>query len=295
MQGWQRFVGGLSVVALAATLAGCGASKKQVMDEGPGVSGVKTIGGRRVINLFGLRDAERHLIEVGTHRGQLFLLHQDTETGDFEWVDCPLETPYEYTQHPMRTHEMEIHSTAELAAELPMSQSQFQGSLERGNWFKFSWAAVGSYTPGKFQLPRSNPECARATHFVQLLTVGAVTWSEMSATSGGLAIDAKVAKIGTKGSSGEKVQDQLGNLEACFTEAESGQSGADCKIPLQVSVASLRGHHWCPPGNKACEQSTSMATSTCLEPGPGCLPKPDAPVAEGKTVPIYRGELTASR
>lgn len=284
---------------MALSLTACGGRQTDVMENGPGAGGQKIVG-RRVINLFGLRDAERHLIEVGTLRGQLFLLHQDRETGEFEWVDCPLETPYEYMQHPKRTHEMEIHSTAELQTELPMSQSQFQASIERGNWFKFSWAAVGSYTPGKFQLPRTNAECSRATHFVQLLTVGAVTWSEMTGTSVEAGVDAKVVKVGGKMTGGEKSEDVLGSLDACFAD-ESGQSGADCKIPLQVSVASLRDHHWCPEGNRACEAATSMATSTCLEPGPGCLPKPDgnAPPATGgptaEVVPIYRGAANASR
>jgi hypothetical protein len=244
-------------------------------------------------DLFGLEYSKQQEVESSVQaEGILFVVRIDKSDPDnhrVEWVDCPLKVPYKWNTSSLRTEHRQVRTEAELKAKLPLSQAAFQAGIEHGYAYDFEVATLGSWMPGPFQMPRTDVECAKATHYVRVLSVGAVAWREYQATGAGAEVAAGTVTVGGRASSGAGWQQVLGDLEACHKSAKAGEvPPLSCRLPLQVNIQELTARHWCPGGNQECEgRALSMIHPGYCdgEPRPGCQPQVTVATAPQQSLP----------
>jgi hypothetical protein len=177
---------------------------------------------------------------------------------------CSLAGSYGYIGTTRREKKIEMSSSDEIAANLPVGGlswlSDVGGKLDRESALVAQMVMVGKRSSAKKQAEQGELEndCAGATHFVRAATVGAFV-----VAAGSKAELAASAKIAGKGASGEsksstKVHAQDGDLDACAKSTTDGkappdQCGAVVRIELEPIGASAPAQAEvavaaCPPG-----------------------------------------------
>jgi hypothetical protein len=226
----------LSSLASLAVLSGCDMNPKdKVLDNHP------------TINLFGFEESELHHIHntVELHRN-IFLVHYDPKSPDrLEWVNCPISATYTYQKSAgRRVESMYVRSFAELQARVPVNYARFEAHIKGGKALEFNYVTIGSYELlGDFRIPKNDPDCARATHYVTTLSVGAFTFAEEASIEGG--VQANVANTdvggGVSGGRGSGEMTAVGDLQACM---DDGTAAMQCFTPLQLMMVPLANRHW---------------------------------------------------
>src|SRR5690606_9911593 len=153
------------------------------------------------INLFGFEESQLHHIHntVELHRN-IFLVRYDPRSPDkLEWINCPISATYTYQKSAgRRVESMYVRSFAELQARVPVNYARFEGYVKGGKALEFNYVTIGSYELlGDFRIPKDDPDCKLATHYVTTLSVGAFTFAEEASIEGG--IKANVANTGVGG------------------------------------------------------------------------------------------------
>ena len=199
------------------------------------------------INLFGFEESQVHHIHSNLNpeaaRGRIFLVRYDPRRPrDLEWINCPIEIDYKYHRSDaLRIEEMQIRSSTELQARLPLSIARYQGIVESGSELLFQYVTVGAFElAGVPALPKSDHDCSRATHYVTTLSVGAFAMAEQREHGGAVGVD--VGKVGAGGSHHHsKGQSTIvGNLDACLHDEQ--QFG--CRTPLQIRLEPIPRRWW---------------------------------------------------
>src|SRR5690606_39017495 len=94
-----------------------------------------------------------------------------------------------------------------------------------------------------FRIPKDDPDCKLATHYVTTLSVGAFTFAEEASIEGG--IKANVANTGVgggvSGGRGSGKMTSVGDLQACM---DDGTAAMECFTPLQLMMVPLASRHW---------------------------------------------------
>ena len=204
-------------------------------------------GNHPTINLFGFEESELHHIHntVELHRN-LFLVRYDPNTPDqIEWVNCPVSADYVYRKaNGRRVENIFVRNFAELKAKVPVNFARFEGFVRGGTGLEFSYVTIGSYElVGQFKIPADDPDCARATHYVVTLSVGAFSYGESKGVEGGVAADVAGtgAGVGISGGRESGKTTSVGDLQACMND---GTAFADCFTPLQVMMIPLAQRDW---------------------------------------------------
>lgn len=226
----------LPSLASLTLLAGCDKNpKRAVLDNHP------------TINLFGFEESELHHIHntVELHRN-IFLVRYDPKSPNrLEWINCPISATYTYQKSAgRRVESMYVRSHAELQARVPVNYARFEAYLKGGRALEFNYVTIGSYELlGDFRVPKNDPDCARATHYVTTLSVGAFTFAEETNIEGGLKANLASTDVGggVSGGRGSGEMTSVGDLQACM---DDGTAAMECFTPLQLMMMPLANRHW---------------------------------------------------
>jgi hypothetical protein len=246
----------LSSLASLAVLGGCDRKpNKKVIDNHP------------TINLFGFEESQLHHIHntVELHRN-IFLVRYDPKSPNrLEWVNCPIAANYTYQKSAgRRVESMYIRSYADLQARVPVNYARFEGYVKGGKALEFNYVTIGSYELlGDFKIPKNDPDCARATHYVVTLSVGAFTFAEEASVEGGIKANAAGTGVGVgvAGGRGSGEMTAVGDLQACM---EDGTAVMQCFTPLQLMMMPLASRHW----DDGSGSSSGHGSSTAAHQGP---------------------------
>ena len=199
------------------------------------------------INLFGFEESELHHIHntVELHRN-IFLVHYDPAQPErIEWVNCPISATYQYQRSAgRRVESMYIRSFADLQARVPVNYARFEAFVKGGKALEFNYVTIGSYELlGDFKIPKDDPDCQSATHYVVTLSVGAFNFAEERNVEGGIAVEAANTGVGVGTSAGRASGEStsMGDLSACM---DDGTAAMECFTPLQLMMVPLAARNW---------------------------------------------------
>ena len=208
---------------------------------------VVPINNHPTINLFGFEESQLHHIHntVELHRN-IFLVRFDPEQpGNLEWVNCPISATYKYQEsRGRRVESMYISSYQDLQAKVPVNYARFAGQVKNGKAIEFNYVTIGSYELlSDFKIPENDPDCARATHYVVTLSVGAFNFSESQQTEGKIGVEEKTTGVGVEAKAGRAAGEatSVGDLESCMDD-QAALHG--CFTPLQLMMMPLANRHW---------------------------------------------------
>lgn len=233
------------------------------------------------INLFGFEESALHHIHntVELHRNIFLVSYDPSKPHELEWVNCPISANYEYRKaNGRRVENMHISSFADLQARVPVNYARFEAYVKGGKAIDFNYVTIGSYELiGDFTIPKDDPDCAKATHYVVTLSVGAFNFAEQAMVEGGISgeaagtgVGAGVTAGGSKGSG-----TQMGDLGACM---DDGTAFTDCFTPLQMMMMPLASRHW---NDAAATASTTTGTTTGTTSSGTTQPPPEATAGLG--------------
>jgi hypothetical protein len=224
--------------ACLALLGGCAKNKVMVLvdDNQP------------TISLFGFEESKLHHINntIELHSSMLLVKYDPKKPEELEWINCRIPAAYKY-QHAkgQRVESMYIKSFQELQAKVPVNYARFAGYVKNGKALEFNYVTVGSWELlSDPKIPKGDPDCARATHYVVTLSVGAFNFAEQQQVEGG--IEASEANtgvgVGVAAGRGSGESTSMGNLDAC-TDAETAALNG-CFTPLQLMMVPLASRNW---------------------------------------------------
>jgi hypothetical protein len=220
------------------------------------------------INLFGFEESELHHIHNTVElRRNIFLVRYDPEQPNaLEWVNCPIAATYEYRQaNGRRVESMYIKSFQELQAKVPVNYARFAGHVKNGKQLEFQYVTIGSYELlSDFKIPRADPDCARATHYVVTLSVGAFNFAEQKQTEGGVEATEAKTGIGVAVSAGRGSGEttSMGDLDDCMDD-QAALNG--CFTPLQLMMVPLASRNWTDGEAESGEVARPTPTTTGSE------------------------------
>jgi hypothetical protein len=232
---------------------------------------------------------------------------------------CIGTAKYEFSPYSANDHKV-AHNESELYASLPVGAARLSGKVKGTRALRTDYMLAGQYAlPPDAMFKRTDlhgSDCARATHVVSALYVGAFAM----AAGEQRAMDGRASLFGLSagGSSGADVEviGDEGNSEACKASQKDGKESEQCGVPLRVGLAPLdastapmcpegsvlQGDKCvrknvvtqvdCPAGTKwdgsKCTASVDMSCAAGLhfEAGQGCIPNVLAPPNSGAPQPV---------
>jgi len=230
----------LGALALVSLASGCRKSS-DVGVKAPVASNNPTV------NLFGFEESQLHHIQntVELHHNVFLVRYDPAKPRMIEWVNCPVEANYSYQKsNGRRVESMYVRSRAELEASVPVSAARFEAYVKGGKALEFNYVTIGSYElMSDFRIPKNDPDCARATHYVVTLSLGAFAFSEEGSVEGGVRASAKGtgAGVAASGSRGKGEMTAVGDLESCM---DDGKAATQCFSPLQLLMRPIASRHW---------------------------------------------------
>jgi hypothetical protein len=217
------------------------------------------------INLFGFEESQLHHIHntVELHRN-ILLVHYDPKSPDrLEWVNCPISATYAYQKSAgRRVESMYVSSFAELQARVPVNYARFEAYVKGGKTLEFNYVTIGSYELlGDFRIPKDDPDCARATHYVTTASVGAFTFGEEMSVEGGIKGNVAGTNVGggVAGGRASGKMTAVGDLQACM---DDGTAAMECFTPLQLMMMPLANRHWADGTPETAEYAQHTGTDT---------------------------------
>lgn len=222
------------------------------------------------INLFGFEESALHHIHntVELHRNIFLVRYNPKEPNSLEWINCPIAATYTYRQaNGRRVESIYIKSFQELQAKVPVNYARFSGYVKNGKQLEFKYVTIGSYELlGEFTIPRSDTDCARATHYVTTLSVGAFNFAEQKLVEGGIEVAEATTGIGVGGAAGRGSGEttSMGDLDACMDD-QAALHG--CFTPLQLLMMPLAERHWTDGGGAAPATAEVAHTTTTAADG----------------------------
>lgn len=149
---------------------------------------------------------------------------------------CRLPGNYIWRRTTISTDTVEILSSEELFAKLPLGAATLEGELERSGRLAVQTTVAGQLELSEFdaRMAQRDPACRGATHVVGALSVG----SFKLRTGGGYSGRAGVGAVGAGASRAEMVMREAGNPDAC--KAGTAESpDANCRSPIQMFLRPL--------------------------------------------------------
>jgi hypothetical protein len=181
---------------------------------------------------------------------------------------CQVPGHYAYTGVTRQDDRVKIKTTDELFAKVPIHAASLEAKLQKAGELTVDMSIVGTYTldRGTVRVEELQGECARATHIISELTIGAFDFS--AGASAQLSADANlvVAEATAKGGAERETLNRGGDRKACGKAGKQDASPPEgCGALIRVEVlpvlttnpfASIRrwsGTFLCSPGPSKAE------------------------------------------
>lgn len=150
---------------------------------------------------------------------------------------------YSFQRTTLASDAIEIKSSDELFAKLPLGAASLEGELSRsGKLVVKTWVAGQARLEGLApeQVP-STPECARATHVLGGLTVGAFSLLSGGEIKGGASADVvKIGEAGGKASRSAELVRSAGDSDSC-SRGDEYEPHFNCRSPIQAFLWRIPG------------------------------------------------------
>lgn len=150
---------------------------------------------------------------------------------------------YTFDRTTLASDSIDIKSNDELLAKLPLGAVSLEGELKRnGRLVVKTWVSGQARLEGLSaeQVPAS-PECARATHVLGGLSVGAFSLLTGGETSGGASASiAKLGEAGGKSSRSAELIRSAGDPDSCNKGSEY-EPHFNCRSPIQAFLWRIPG------------------------------------------------------
>ena len=254
----QTAVAGLLLAATSVALASCG-PKLPVVPQPDSASGSNRVSFR----LFGYSPTEiRHMRSALNFQGKVFLArYSNDNAGRIEWVDCPTEANYRYVPADQTVEDLYIENATDLQAKLPLSVASFSTYLSQGKRLRVRFATAGSFELLNDFKVSSAGTCADATHYVQTISVGAYTVSELSDSDVGGGVETSGPSASARHSDMSHHNVGMGNLDACKAPT-SDAPPKNCQMPLEILLVAIGNHRSTepppPPGGDPAPSETAL-------------------------------------
>jgi hypothetical protein len=150
---------------------------------------------------------------------------------------------YSFQRTTLSSDSIDINSSDELLAKLPLGAVSLEGELRRsGRLVVKTWVSGQARLEGLSpeQVP-ATPECARATHVLAGLSVGAFSLSSGRELSGGVSAD--VAKLGEAGGKSKRSAELIraaGDADFC-SKGDEYEPHFNCRSPIQAFLWRIPG------------------------------------------------------
>lgn len=184
-------------------------------------------------------------LEGRLRRGVVAVRYQDCEMEVLK--QCRIDGAYAYSESVTRADTIKIRSEDDLYLELPLGAARLGGHLERGAELDLDIVVVGRYdAPEAAHDPAAlvGPDCARATHLVGGVTLGAfrLSASETRAGGGGTGDEGRVRLGGQRSRSVEVIKESPPDrLAYCSSvDVPADERRAVCGAPIRLEVVPVR-------------------------------------------------------
>jgi transposase len=149
---------------------------------------------------------------------------------------CRLPGSYIWRRTTISTDTVEILSSDELFAKLPLGAATLEGELERTGRLAVQTTVAGQLELNEFdaRVAERDPSCRGATHVVGALSVGAFKLRTGGAISG----RAGVGAVGAGAGRAEMVMREAGSPDACKA-ATAEAPDLNCRSPIQMFLRPL--------------------------------------------------------
>jgi hypothetical protein len=153
---------------------------------------------------------------------------------------CRLPGNYRWQHTTLATDTVEIENADELYAKLPIGAVGLEGELQRSGRLAVRTMVSGQLTSElENDTPPATGDCAKATHYVSSISVGAFKLLSGATASGGGEVGVAGVGAGAKHSSAESVLREAGSEEACAKSSDEAPE-TECASPIQVFLRPLR-------------------------------------------------------
>jgi hypothetical protein len=154
---------------------------------------------------------------------------------------CKLTGSYAWRKTTLSTDTTDIRDEDELFAKLPLGAAALEGQLKTSGSLH-----VQTTVSGQMQLvgaaaddATSGAECARATHLVNALSIGAFKLMAGGDVSGTATAEAGLASGGVGTKQTKSILRAAGDPAAC-EKATKSEPSAECRSPIQIFLTPIR-------------------------------------------------------
>ncbi len=152
---------------------------------------------------------------------------------------CRLSGSYTWSRTTLATDTIEIGSSDELYAKLPLGALSLEGELQRSGRLAVRTTVAGQLRSTAMPTDPPGGACSGATHFVSAISVGAFKLLSGSDISGGGRVGVAGVGAGAKGSKKEVTLREAGTQSSCAESTDEAPHG-QCASPIQVFLQPLR-------------------------------------------------------
>lgn len=149
---------------------------------------------------------------------------------------------YEYSPYSANEHKV-AHNASELFAQLPVGAARLGGSVKGNRALRTDYMMAGQYAlPAGTEFKAADlrgPDCARATHVVSAVYVGAFAMGAGETRSIEASATLLGAGAGGKSNADVEVIGDEGNAEACTSSQKDGKESEQCAVPLRIGLLAL--------------------------------------------------------
>jgi len=155
--------------------------------------------------------------------------------------DCKLPGEYYWQRTTTSSDVLEIASESDLYTKLPLGALALEGELKRSGTLYVETTVGGQVRLDGMDAAHvpSTPECARATHVIDGVSLGAFVLKASAASSASGKVGFRGLGAGGSTSTQARVVRASGRAEACGSDVEGVP--LDCGSPIQVFVSPIPG------------------------------------------------------
>ncbi len=179
-------------------------------------------------------------------------------------TECRLPGGYGWRRTTPATEVIELEGEDDLWAKLPLGAASLSADLKRSGHLTVKTVVSGQARLGGFSAAEApaDPACARATHVVSAIAVGAFRLEGSAKAGGGLEASAASAGAGLRSDRSAGLIRSAGDVEACGRSTDRAPD-ADCASPIQLFLAPLPGRaaEAGPPGTVRVDLVSADASS----------------------------------
>ena len=206
---------------------------------------------------------DRATLEAQARHAQLVVHYEGCQLEVLRACTVPAKFAYKYTAITPKDELITINSADQLYASIPVHAASFEGKLAQKGQLNASMTIVGMYeapslAPASDQLVG---DCARATHVVSALTVGAFEFFAGSALDAGANLNILGAAAGGEHKTNHETLSRDDNVKACVdSKRGDAEPPENCGALLRLELAGLRAAGVADP---ECAPGTVLVAHQC--------------------------------